>query len=269
METPDHARTRIRRQVGKYLSTEIGDLYYEEGGTGLPVVCIHPAGSDCRIWKYFMEEFASNYRVICPDLPAHGKTLPPSGKDDFRVSMDSYANFVHILIRKLHLREVIVVGCSIGGNISLMLATRYPNFLSAIVCADGGGKTNTFPRSSAMTQVADIRNTALRCSSTVSKARLREITWIRNSSPSAIYVGDLVAWNSHDILSELSNIKCPVLMMRGKEDPIFTNKMLNQTGRLIKDCELVELARCGHFPMIERPMLFNRQVRKFLKSRGL
>ena len=54
-------------------------IYFEEKGSGLPLLCQHSAVSDGQQWRHVLNDgdITSRYRVIVPDLPYHGKSLPP------------------------------------------------------------------------------------------------------------------------------------------------------------------------------------------------
>ena len=58
-------------------------IYFEEAGlaTGIPLVCLHTAGSDGRQFRHILNDPAitDRYRVIAFDLPWHGKSSPPAG----------------------------------------------------------------------------------------------------------------------------------------------------------------------------------------------
>ena len=68
--------------VGRYVHVDIDGemyrIYFEESGTGIPLVCLHTAGSDARQWRHLLadEEFAKNFRIIAFDMPWHGKSNP-------------------------------------------------------------------------------------------------------------------------------------------------------------------------------------------------
>ena len=71
--------------TGKYLHVDImGEpcrVYFEENGQGIPLVCLHTAGSDNRQFRHLLcdEEITRKYRVIAFDMPWHGKSYPPAG----------------------------------------------------------------------------------------------------------------------------------------------------------------------------------------------
>ena len=71
--------------VGRYTTFAIQGkacrVYFEEAGSGIPLVCLHTAGADNRQYRHMMNdaEITSRYRVIAFDMPWHGKSYPPEG----------------------------------------------------------------------------------------------------------------------------------------------------------------------------------------------
>src|SRR3974390_3483968 len=76
---------RIEPITGRYLRMTVGNvahrIYFEEAGEGIPLLCLHTAGSDGRQYRALFNdaEITRRYRVIAFDLPAHGKSSPPAG----------------------------------------------------------------------------------------------------------------------------------------------------------------------------------------------
>ena len=71
--------------IGRYININVDDenyrIYVEEAGKGIPLLCLHTAGSDGRQFRHILndKEITKNYRVIAFDLPWHGKSNPPEG----------------------------------------------------------------------------------------------------------------------------------------------------------------------------------------------
>ncbi len=89
------------------------DIYYKDWGTGPAVVFSHgwPLCSDS--WEAQMMHLASNgFRCIAHDRRGHGRSSQPWTGND----MDTYADDLHELIEKLHLKEAVLIGFSAGGG---------------------------------------------------------------------------------------------------------------------------------------------------------
>ena len=92
----------IEPMVGRYVHVEIGGethrIYFEENGAGIPLVCLHTAGSDARQWRHLLAdaEFAKNFRIIAFDMPWHGKSSPPAGwhNEEYQLTSARYTTMI-------------------------------------------------------------------------------------------------------------------------------------------------------------------------------
>ena len=88
--------------VGRYATLELGGrpfrIFIEEAGIGIPLLCLHTAGSDSRQYRHLMvdPEITKDFRVIAFDLPWHGKSNPPTGFQDeeYRLMTEGYTEAV-------------------------------------------------------------------------------------------------------------------------------------------------------------------------------
>ncbi len=98
--------------VGQENSGNI-DLYYEDHGTGKPVVLVHGWPLSGRSWeKQVPALFDAGYRVITYDRRGFGDSSKPTSGYDY----DTFAQDLHKLVTKLDLREFALVGFSMGGG---------------------------------------------------------------------------------------------------------------------------------------------------------
>ena len=85
---------RIEPIVGRYGEFNFENrefrLYFEEAGSGIPLLCLHTAGSDGRQWRAVLNDaqITRHYRAIAFDMPWHGKSSPPAGwqNEDYRLT---------------------------------------------------------------------------------------------------------------------------------------------------------------------------------------
>ena len=125
---------RIEPITGRYMYLDIHGqphrLYFEEAGQGIPLLCLHTAGSDGRQFRALLNdpEITANYRVIAFDMPWHGKSSPPEGFQDeeYLLTTDGYVDIIVAVAEALELDGPVPIGCSIGGRIVLELAKRHP-----------------------------------------------------------------------------------------------------------------------------------------------
>ncbi len=113
-------------------------LYYVEAGRGTPVILVHGLGCDhVPNWMFprVFQKLSRRYRVIALDNRGHGKSDKPHDPAQYGLELvdDIVRLMDHLGIAKAH-----VVGYSLGGFITLMLALRHPHrLLSAAPCGAG------------------------------------------------------------------------------------------------------------------------------------
>ncbi|MDN4524749.1 alpha/beta fold hydrolase [Fictibacillus fluitans] len=107
--------------------------FYEESGSGQPVVFIHPPALTSRIFSYQHKYLSSCSRVITYDLRGHGNTPCPSDK----VSIPMMADDMLALLDKLGVQKAVICGYSAGGSIAQEFALRYPERVKGLVLPGG------------------------------------------------------------------------------------------------------------------------------------
>ena len=86
-------------------------VYYEEAGSGIPLLVGHTAGSDGRQYRHLLcdTDVTDNFRTIAFDLPYHGKSLPPYGKkwwtEEYNMTKKLMMEFPNALSKELELDQ--------------------------------------------------------------------------------------------------------------------------------------------------------------------
>ncbi len=103
-------------------------IFYQVGGSGMPVMLVHGFAEDHDVWKYQFKKLAERFFVIAPDLPGSGK----SEALEAGVSLDDYADALKGIAEKEigHGNSFAMIGHSMGGYITLAFADRYPDKLN-------------------------------------------------------------------------------------------------------------------------------------------
>jgi len=104
------------------------DLYYEQGGEGVPILLIHPAGSTASTWGSASEQLAQIGRVITYDRRGYAR----SGGDPVR-SISTHTADAAAVLASLATEPAVVVGTSAGAAIAVDLAVRRPDLVRAVV----------------------------------------------------------------------------------------------------------------------------------------
>src|SRR5258708_16184286 len=122
-----------------HLSTDDNvKLYYEDGGSGIPVVFVHEFAGDYRSWESQVRYFARCYRCI----PYNARGYPPSDvpADDERYSQDRARDDIRAVLDALKIDKAHIVGLSMGGFAALHFGFTYPRRVRSLVvagCGDG------------------------------------------------------------------------------------------------------------------------------------
>src|SRR5262245_55724875 len=111
-------------------------LYYEEHGTGEPIVCIHGTGSSVELWRGAALELARHGRTIVYDRRGFSRS-GHAGR--YAAGTREHTDDAAALIDALGAAPAIVIGRSHGGEIAVDLALRYPDRVRALALLEGGG----------------------------------------------------------------------------------------------------------------------------------
>ena len=95
-----------------YMKVPEGSLYYEEAGTGEPLIFIHGHSLDRRMWNEQFFKFAKHYRAIRYDLRGYGVSSKQT--EDFQFT---HAEDLVALMDALHIRKAHIVGLSLGDSL--------------------------------------------------------------------------------------------------------------------------------------------------------
>lgn len=261
--------------TGHYIVVNDVKTYYETNdgpADKYTFVCTHTAGRETRQYHEIMETFAAKYRVIAFDMPAHGKTWPLPGNKAFSKRND-YSAFIWAFIQALEVKNPIVVGCSLGGNIVYHVAQEYP--VAAIVSMQG--VDYTAGASDVALALMDHPHISLQHSHMNYSDSLvgqnpdpgaREfILWGVSQEIAVTKKGDLSIYNGFNIIDNMTKITCPVLAIRGQDDWLVDEQSVQNTlARLVNAKKVMykKLDGVGHFPAVEKPQAVCSAIEEFL-----
>ncbi|MEP7217283.1 MAG: alpha/beta hydrolase [Bacteroidota bacterium] len=103
-------------------------LFYQEQGSGSPILFIHGTGADSDIWSAGIGALGGEYRCIAYDRRGYARSPLPAGE-----SIGSEANDAAALLDLLGAAPAMIVGHSLGGVIALELAVEHPNLVAGLL----------------------------------------------------------------------------------------------------------------------------------------
>lgn len=271
-------RAHIEPSVGRYVHLTIGGrrhrVYFEEAGEGIPLVCLHTAGSDGRQFRHLMTDPAvtDHYRVIAFDLPWHGKSNPPLGWQDeeYRLTTELYTETIRVFCAGLALERPVVMGCSIGGRIVLNLAIHYPDEFRALIGLESADFQAPW-YDTAWLHRPDVHGGEV-CAALVSgligaevpEETRHETLWHYMQGGPGIFKGDLYFYRvDGDLRNQVTRIdtgRCPLYLLTGEYDFSCTPEDTSRTAARIPGAEVTVMKGLGHFPMSEDPAGFRRYI---------
>ncbi|WP_458210959.1 alpha/beta fold hydrolase [Haladaptatus sp. NG-SE-30] len=272
--------------TGKYVHTEIGGvdhrIYYEENGPedGIPLLCQHTAGNNCQEWRHLLtdDEITDQFRVIAHDLPYHGKSVPPASQswweDDYTLTAEQFTETLVALADALELEDPIYMGSSMGGNITLELADWYPDRFRALIGLECGAYSPGFyidwlDHSAVNTTEVNAYSCWGLMAPQSPEQQKRETMYLYEQGANGVFKGDLYYYSvDHDYRDKLDQVnaeECPLYIVNGEYDYLTTPDDGRETADGVGDGAIaMEMAKVGHFPMSEHPVLFNAYLKEIL-----
>lgn len=104
-------------------------IHYLDQGSGNPVILLHGYLEDASMWDYLTIPISEKYRVICVDLPGHGK----SDNLDKDISIAHMAILVKGLLDILSIKKALFIGHSMGGYVGLSLMNNFPKAVEKLI----------------------------------------------------------------------------------------------------------------------------------------
>jgi pimeloyl-ACP methyl ester carboxylesterase len=117
-----------------YLDLPQGSVWYDEQGSGDPLVLLHGGAVDARFFEHNVGPLAEHFRVITTDLWGHGRTADREGP----YSLESFSADVAALIERVAGGSAHVLGHSIGAAVALDLTLRRPDLVRQLIQISGG-----------------------------------------------------------------------------------------------------------------------------------
>lgn len=265
---------------GRYCAVQGTRIFYDEvGGPGPTIVCLHPAGSDSRMFAGLLPLLAeTGYHVVAPDLPGHCRSHAV-GNEPLR-SIEAMADFANEFIATVcRGRRPVLLGTSMGGLVALRLLVDHPDSCRALIGLEVAGWTApTFPPSGDAERPAwapswadSLERAAMSAVGRSASAQQREeLRWLHRSASQRVAAPALAGWAGFDLRGQLSAIPCPVLLVKGADDIWLPTALVRQTAAEIGDHCAVEIVEgVGHYPAFEDPRRIAALAVDFLARVGV
>jgi pimeloyl-ACP methyl ester carboxylesterase len=266
-----------------HITTDDGvRLYYEEVGSGYPIVFVHEFAGDYRSYETQLRFFARRYRCIA----FNARGYPPSDvPEDWRqYSQERARDDIRDVLAGLGIEKAHIVGISMGGFAVLHFGFAYPERASSLVVAGCGYGAQPEKRQQFAEEVG-------RVAAAIESQGMEEVAKTYGAGPTRVqyqnkdprgYAEFLAQLAEHstrgaantqrgvqgrrpslwELTEEMKTLEVPTLIATGDEDdPCLEPGILMK--RAIPAAALVVFPNTGHALNIEEPDLFNRTLADF------
>jgi pimeloyl-ACP methyl ester carboxylesterase len=233
--------------AGKYVLVNGIKMYYEEYGTGEPLLLLHGNSESIQSFRLQIPEFSKFYRVIAVDTRGQGK----SSEDGKTYTYDLFAEDINALLNNLNIDSANILGWSDGGNTGLILAMKYSQKVKKLVTMGA----NIFIDKSVVDKwvFKELRKQLKELAHDTSYAAQNRIRLI-----------NLLLTEPKHNFADLKTIACPVLVMAGEKDIVKLNHT-NEIAKSIPHSTLIIAQKQTHYYPVENAGAFNKTVLDYFR----
>jgi pyruvate dehydrogenase E2 component (dihydrolipoamide acetyltransferase) len=243
-----------------------------------PLVFLHGLGGSLSTWQIVLGGLAEQYRVVALDLPGHGASAKADPVEvDYSIPGHSAATAESLNI--LGLKNVIIVGHSLGGAIAMSLAAENPSLVKALVLIDSAGLGSEIgaellrlmtgepgpetARALLELFLSDLKLVNKRAIDDMAANQLAEGGWAaQQATANAAFPG------GEQTAVAAEQVSQPVLLIWGEDDRVIPVDHALSAVRSFPDAILAVLPGIGHVPQVEQPEAVTRAIDRFARSLG-
>lgn len=255
-------------------------LYYEQQGSGEPLILIPYLAADHACYAFQVAEYAKHFTCIALDLRGSGESDKSAGS----VSLELYADDVAALMQAIGIQRAHVTGLSLGAGVGMWLAAKYPDKVKSLSVHSGWTKTDEYLRTiiegwqvlaRALNDVQEmvIRGMFPWCLSpnlyTTRYEYVRSLAdFVRSRPPLSVegFIQQSNAVLAHDVEAQLTKITAPTQITLGRHDQLTSLRFAGPLNSAIKNSELVVFETASHAAIYEAVEEFNQRTLAFLQS---
>lgn len=252
-----------------------GTIFYEEKGSGEPLIFIHGVGLDHTMWKQQIDSLSDSFRVIVYDMLGHGGSEHPPGP----YSLSDYVEQLSGLMDYLGIEKTHLVGFSMGGMVAQAFALTFKNKLETLSIMNAVANRTDEQRKGILARVEEVRENGPLATiepaiqrwfnpafietqaEVVNQVRYRLQT---NNPASYLPAYTLFATADAELWPKLQNIETPAFIITAEHDLGSNPEMARQMHEQIKGSDLRIVPGMKHMLPVEGAEIVNNELRHFI-----
>lgn len=236
-----------------------------EEGEGEPLMLLHGLFGALSNFSDLVEHFRKTHKVIVPMLPLFDL-------DIFHTSVGGLQKFVHKFIEARDYKNIHLLGNSLGGHVALVHILKHPERIKTLTLTGSSGlfengMGDSYPKRGDREYMRKKTELTFYDPAMATEELVNEVFEITNNRLKVIKIIALAKSAIRNNLGEeLNQIKQPTLLVWGNNDTITPPFVGQEFNKLIPNSELHFVDKCGHAPMMEVPLEFNKILETFLNK---
>ena len=253
------------------------DINYLIEGEGPWLTMSHSLACNLHMWDEEAKRLSKRFKVLRYDTRGHGGSGAPAGA----YTLEQLADDLEGLLQALGVKSTHFVGLSMGGMIGQTYALKYPGRFKSLALCDTSSR---YPADAASVWAARIKTVEAQGMESVvaptlerwftapfRKARpevVEKVAAMIRTTPAPGYIGCSHAIPKLNLTARLHEIRCPALVIVGKDDPGTPVAMAEEIHQALPGSKLVIIPSAAHLSNLEQPEAFNQALSEFLEKTG-
>lgn len=242
---------------------------YKSVGNGQPLVILHGLMGGLSNFEGLFDFFPQNgYAVLAPELPVYNSTL-------LNTNVKYFAKYVKKFIDHKKLKNVVLIGNSLGGHVGLIFSKLFPKLVKGLVLTGSSGlyensMGDSYPKREDYNFIKKKTQEVFYRPEIATKEIVDEIFETVNDREKLIKILAMAkSAIRHNMSSDLPKITNETAIIWGKNDTVTPPNVGEEFNNLIPNSEIFWIDKCGHAPMMEHPQKFNKILFDWLKSKNI
>lgn len=278
-------KAKYTNAASSFIAVNGMDVHYRDEGNkadSIPIVLIHGTGSSLHTFDGWVDKLIESNRVIRMDLPGYGLTGPFPNRS---YSMANYTNFMKDFLMALGIKQCILAGNSLGGQIAWNMALRHSDMVQKLILIDAAGipkNSKSIPIAFKLAEIpfvnriftyitpkfvvrSSVENVFFDKSNVTDSLVDRYFELSLRKGNRQAFVDRFNIPSDSSTYKRINEVNQPTLILWGADDLLIPLENAYKFQTYLPNDTLVILNKTGHTPMEESPVESLKPVLDFLK----